>query len=352
MSVTEMSARTHGGSGEQVPWQGVLEALDEVVLLLNGQYVVAYASPSVRPRLGYAPHAITGQALGDLVHPDDLRAALRNLAELPGLGVVRQSVRVRRADGDYAWLEWTLTRTPSDDGAAVLTVLSGREGGSRAVLEDRLTTVDQRYRTLLGSLTEGVVVVDEQLRVEEVNDEATLLLGRQPQELLGRRWFEALEVWDENGRLLTTDSPEVGAMTSAPARHEVWRTVLRKDGAKALMRMRWTPLAGGPSGHRGYVVTLQDVLGGRGGPSLPQQRRQARTAAGLTPREHEVLELLADGQDAMEIARLLELSVYSVRGHIKSLMRKLGVHSQLQAVVTAARRGIVDVLGEPEPRAR
>ena len=51
----------------------------------------------------------------------------------------------------------------------------------------------------------------------------------------------------------------------------------------------------------------------------------------------------------MEIARLLELSVYSVRGHIKSLMRKLGVHSQLQAVVAAARRGIVDVLGGPTP---
>jgi two-component system response regulator DesR len=77
---------------------------------------------------------------------------------------------------------------------------------------------------------------------------------------------------------------------------------------------------------------------------LPQQRRQARTAAGLTPREHEVLERLADGQDAMEIARSLALSVYSVRGHIKSLMRKLGVHTQLQAVVVAARRGIVDLV--------
>ena len=55
-------------------------------------------------------------------------------------------------------------------------------------------------------------------------------------------------------------------LTTAPARHEVWRTVLRKDGAKALMRMRWTPLAGGTSGSRGYLVTLQDVLGGRGGP--------------------------------------------------------------------------------------
>jgi DNA-binding CsgD family transcriptional regulator len=86
-------------------------------------------------------------------------------------------------------------------------------------------------------------------------------------------------------------------------------------------------------------------MGPKSAPSLPQQRRQARTAAGLTPREHEVLERLADGQDAMEIARELGLSVYSVRGHIKSLMRKLKVHSQLQAVVVAARRGIVDVVG-------
>jgi DNA-binding CsgD family transcriptional regulator len=82
------------------------------------------------------------------------------------------------------------------------------------------------------------------------------------------------------------------------------------------------------------------------GALFPQQRRQARTAAGLTPREHEVLERLADGRDATQIARELELSVYSVRGHIKSLMRKLDVHSQLQAVVVGARRGIVDVVGE------
>ena len=32
MSVTEMSVRTHSGTHDQMPWQGVLEALDEVVL--------------------------------------------------------------------------------------------------------------------------------------------------------------------------------------------------------------------------------------------------------------------------------------------------------------------------------
>src|SRR4051794_18314120 len=95
---------------EQVPWQGVLEALDEVVLLLNGQNVVTYASPSVASRLGYSPQELTGRSLGDVVHPDDLRSALRTLAEVASSGVVRTPMRVRRSEGGYVWLECSLTR--------------------------------------------------------------------------------------------------------------------------------------------------------------------------------------------------------------------------------------------------
>jgi PAS domain S-box-containing protein len=330
---------------ERVPWQRVLEALDEVVLLLNERGMVTYASPSVALRLGHAPGALTGWSLGDVVHPEDLRAGLRGLAELAVAGVVRTPMRLRRADGDHAWLECSLTRAGGPDGEDVI-VLCGRDGAARARLEERLEAADERYRALLAALGEAVVFLDTQLRVEEVNDRAAALLGRSPEELLGRGWFEGLDVWDENGRPVTPDGPFVQSLLTDPAPHEVWRSVLRPDGQRTLLRNRWTPMGGRGSDLRGYVLTLQDAMGPRMGPSLPQQRRQARTAAGLTPREHQVLERLADGQDAMEIARELGLSVYSVRGHIKSLMRKLKVHSQLQAVVVAARRGIVDVVGD------
>jgi PAS domain S-box-containing protein len=335
------------GVRERVPWQDVVEALDEVVLLLNAQNVVTYASPSVASRLGYAPRDLTGRALGDVLHPDDLRTALRTLAELASAAVVRQPMRVRRADAEYVWLECSLTRATGPDGVGEVTVLCGRDGTARATLEERLAASDQRYRALLSALGEAVVFLDAQLRVEEINDQAAALLGRRPQELLGRVWFDVLDVWDENGRPVTAQSPFARGLVAEPAMHEVWRGILRPDGQRALLRNRWTPLGAGGGGLRGYVLTMQDAMGPhRGSAPLPQQRRQARTAAGLTPREHEVLERLADGQDAMEIARELELSVYSVRGHIKSLMRKLKVHSQLQAVVVAARRGIVDVVGD------
>ncbi|HYJ76596.1 MAG TPA: PAS domain-containing protein, partial [Kineosporiaceae bacterium] len=124
---------------ERVDWQSVVEALDEVVLLLNARYVVTYASPAVRGRLGYAPDAVTGQALGDLVHPDDLRAALRSLAQVGIGGPVQHTMRVRRDDGQYVQLEWSLTSTGDDTlGSGETLVLVGRDGTARASLEERL----------------------------------------------------------------------------------------------------------------------------------------------------------------------------------------------------------------------
>lgn len=63
----------------------------------------------------------------------------------------------------------------------------------------------------------------------------------------------------------------------------------------------------------------------------------------LTAREVEILQLLAAGQDARGVARVLELSPHTVRDHLKAARRKLGVHSQLDAVVAAYRRGLVDL---------
>jgi len=61
----------------------------------------------------------------------------------------------------------------------------------------------------------------------------------------------------------------------------------------------------------------------------------------LTPRELEILGMLAGGLDARAIAKTLTLSLHTVRGHVKSVLAKMEVHSQLEAVVAATRRGII-----------
>jgi DNA-binding NarL/FixJ family response regulator len=68
--------------------------------------------------------------------------------------------------------------------------------------------------------------------------------------------------------------------------------------------------------------------------------------AGLTEREGEILSLLAQGRPVKQIARHLGISVYTCRGHVRAILHKLGVHSQLAAVVAAARRGLLNELGD------
>lgn len=61
----------------------------------------------------------------------------------------------------------------------------------------------------------------------------------------------------------------------------------------------------------------------------------------LTPRETEVLELIARGYSYAEIATLQKVSKHTVQGHIKNLYSKLAVHSRGEAVFEASRMGLL-----------
>ncbi|HLH22210.1 MAG TPA: response regulator transcription factor [Chloroflexota bacterium] len=63
----------------------------------------------------------------------------------------------------------------------------------------------------------------------------------------------------------------------------------------------------------------------------------------LTPREMEILELIARGNSNKQIAQALFLSDQTVKNHITSILRKLAVNDRTQAVVFALRQGWIQV---------
>jgi len=63
----------------------------------------------------------------------------------------------------------------------------------------------------------------------------------------------------------------------------------------------------------------------------------------LTPREREVLALLAEGASNKDIARALAVSVHTAKFHVASLTEKLGAHGRLEAITIAIRAGLVMV---------
>jgi len=83
--------------------------------------------------------------------------------------------------------------------------------------------------------------------------------------------------------------------------------------------------------------------------------RRANGYTGLRPqmplsrREYQVLQLLAEGLENAAIAKLLFLSVETVRTHVKSILRKLSAKDRTHAVTTAFRTGIL-VIQPDDPR--
>jgi len=79
---------------------------------------------------------------------------------------------------------------------------------------------------------------------------------------------------------------------------------------------------------------------------LARRERLLDQLASLTPREHEVLRMIFEGDSAAEIAAACEVSITTVRSQVKAVLRKLDVNSQLAAV------GLLDRLLDPEEPTR
>jgi DNA-binding NarL/FixJ family response regulator len=69
--------------------------------------------------------------------------------------------------------------------------------------------------------------------------------------------------------------------------------------------------------------------------------RPAALGSDLTPRELEVLRLLAQGCSTVAIMRELVVSIHTVRNHIRNILTKLNAQSRLEAVTVAARQGLI-----------
>jgi two-component system nitrate/nitrite response regulator NarL len=74
-----------------------------------------------------------------------------------------------------------------------------------------------------------------------------------------------------------------------------------------------------------------------------QERDDRRAIERLTAREREVLQSLADGLDNQQVAARLHITLRTQRNHVANILTKLGVHSQLQALVFALRYGVVEI---------
>lgn len=92
------------------------------------------------------------------------------------------------------------------------------------------------------------------------------------------------------------------------------------------------------------VAAGQEVLPARGArqlfselvrEALPQGEVAARVAVSMTPRERDVIALISEGLSNKAMGERLEISVHTVKSHLRNIMEKLALHSRLQLAAYA-----------------
>lgn len=116
-------------------------------------------------------------------------------------------------------------------------------------------------------------------------------------------------------------------------------TALGAGGERLAVRISSVPFRedGAIAGVFGIVCRREAVSATKG--------RAADGVPALTARQYEALALLADGLGTIEIAKRLGVAEETARNHIRALLRQLGVHSRLEAVVSGYRFGLLEPAG-------
>ena len=74
-----------------------------------------------------------------------------------------------------------------------------------------------------------------------------------------------------------------------------------------------------------------------------EKREREKLMAEFTPRELDILHLLAEGLDTAAMSARLGIQPHTVEWHVQHVIEKLQVHSKLQAVIAAARKGLIAI---------
>lgn len=197
------------------------------------------------------------------------------------------------------------------------------------------------FRALVETSPDGIVILGGELEVIYENPSISRILGYRPGEFIGKDTFAVIHP-DDMPRVASRlarmiQNPDyTGGHVQCRVRHKdgTWRVVdavannLLQDAAV-----------------KGIVVVIHKISGRRHDERGRVEEARALAVAKehrLTESEYRVLTLVSEGKSNPQIADRLVISPSTVRFHVTSILRKLGVTSRTEATAVAVRRHLVD----------
>ncbi|MGH7507317.1 MAG: PAS domain S-box protein, partial [Longimicrobiales bacterium] len=318
----------------------LIEKSSDIATILDADGITRYQSGSIERVLGYTADELVGHDAFEYVHEDDRAEAAASFARLfvePG-ATNKVELRFRHRDGSWRWLEGVGRALRYDDpGAGV--IVNSRDVTERKEVESALRRSEEQFRSLIENGSDVIGVVDPSGQVLYTSPSTERVLGRQPDEIIGRSAFEFIHPDDVEptkavfARVI--ESPG-GAM---PAEFRM----LHQDGTWRLLEAITKPLV-----HDGVVDGM--VVNARDMTERKRAEDALQRAKGEAEESREIAERAnrAKSEFLSRMSHELRTPMNSILGFAQVLWRKELPHDQRKAVdhILKAGRHLLNLINE------
>jgi PAS domain S-box-containing protein len=216
-------------------------------------------NPAFGRTLGFTDDELLAKPYLSFIHPDDLektRAQAQGIAA--GTDAVTFENRYRCKDGTYKWMLWTSTAYADRQ----LIYAAARDITARKVAEEALWKSQERYRSVIAAMQDGIVMMDADGTIRACNASAERILGLSADQMMGRtsldpRWRAV----HEDGTQFPGDMhPVMVTLRTGQACSNVIMGVHKPDGALTWISINSQPLfdADGLT-PAGVVASFEDI---------------------------------------------------------------------------------------------
>ena len=337
----------------------------DLILVADPEGVALYVNPRVEEVLGYGRDEFLGMRVPDLLHPDDYETIMVELATAashPGSTSGYAQGRYRHKDSTWVWIEG-IAVSLLDDPVVGGIICCGRDITERKQAEEEIRnlneTLEQRveertaqleavvskletqgrmlreseemFRSTFELAAVGMAHVSQNGRFLRANRKFCEIVGYASDELVGET-FRSITHSDD----LAEDLEHLGRMLEGEIdSYSTEKRYVRKDFSQVWVSLS-TSLVRDYEGGPGYFISVIE--------DITDRKRAGRLLRLLTPREIEILRLLAVGRTNREIAEQLNFSVSTVKNHVQHILARLNASDRTQAAVKAAELGLIEQL--------
>ena len=172
-------------------FRSLIENASDIIMVIDKDGVVRYASPSYERSLGFTPQEMTKANAFSSVHPDDQSSALHTMAETlaqPSVTGPTIELRIRHKDGSWRSME-VIGKGLKDSSGQPIVAVNMRDITQRKEAEEELFESEERYRTAIEHSNDGVALTSEGKHIY-VNQKFLDIFGYdKPEEIIGKTTY-------------------------------------------------------------------------------------------------------------------------------------------------------------------